>query len=472
MTLFDKYKTNFKWAIVADKPLEANIKHSFDRYYRRRVPDSGRGLVDDPRIFASADEALAKSCDNGYEYLLLNWEGLLIPDQPKFYFNALKFLDSVNKTDNWLVCGQIIDDTSSFKFWNPGKDTNKWYYLWPITCLINLKKWNELGRPEFGSVTSMNLKQLPAVTRSGENIHDSYTPLWIKRSDGENLDSITEVKFGWNMLRVSLDNNLVAHNISAELRSSQIYTYPENDIDRYNKTMQHLQSANFLNLDANLLHHMDNMAHRGAGFNPFNSEPLADTMEFHNYQDNYADIDTVVNTCQGFKDFVFTFSKLCKNQHTVKFIHYDIAPNVVNARQRFIETWDGSLESLVQNNLVNPNENYTASYNNLLEYFDSKEHLLEQWAKYKQCEHYFVVQNLFHESDQKQIKNLMKSINARNVIFFYSDIFPWEHNYLIYGFDNLKKIQAKLLQHLKTDINLLITESKGVEDHHPMFHII
>jgi hypothetical protein len=471
MKLFDKYKESFKWAVITDKPLEENIKKSFGLYYKRRVPDSGRELADDPRTYNDPMEALHKASSNGYDYILLNWEGILIPNQPKFYFNALKFLDEVNSRGSWLVCGHIIDDTNSFKFWNPGKDTMKWYYLWPITCFVNLKKWRELGCPNFGDKSEINLNQLPNVVRSESNVHDNYTPNWIKCGKDQNKDHVSEVRFGWNMLRASVENNLTVYNISNEIRNSQIYTYPENNIDRYNRTMHHLQSANFSDLDAVLLHHMDNMAHRGAGFNAFNSEP-ADSMEFYNYTDNYAKIDTVVNTCQGFKDFIFTFSNLCKDQHPVTFIHYDISPQVVNARQKLIELWDGSLESLVTNDLVNPAENYSAAYTRLLNYFDSKDHLLEQWAKYKKCQHYFVVQNLFHEAEEHQIKNLIKSANGKNVMFFYSDIFPWEHNYLIYGYENLKKLQTKLLEHLKKDIDLLITESKGVDDHHPTFHII
>jgi len=54
----------------------------------------------------------------------------------------------------------------------------------------------------------------------------------------------------------------------------------------------------------------------------------------------------------------------------------------------------------------------------------------------------------------------------------YSDIFPWETNLLVRGVDNLLRMEQELLTHINTNLEFLLTESKGVIRNVPEFIIV
>jgi hypothetical protein len=207
-------------------------------------------------------------------------------------------------------------------------------------------------------------------------------------------------------------------------------------------------------------------------FNAFNSEGLSPAVSIERYEQNYSSIDTVVYPTQGFKDFIYTFSNVCKDQHPVNIVHYDLTLDAVKKRKQFIDDWDMTLDYIVNNNFVNINQNYKAFWNELLSYFDSYEHMCEQWQKYKNCNHYYVDQNLMYETSDKKIKHVLNRIGSKRVLFMYSDIFPWETNLLVRGVDNLLRMEQELLTHINTNLEFLLTESKGVIRNVPEFIIV
>ena len=475
MNLLDNSKEIVKWVVVDDKNLSPQVKKSFKHYYERRIE---RKSAQEQTFFATADQAISFAYDHGYKYCFINWEGLLIRNQPEYYINALKHIDSMNKAGDWLVSGQIIDDVSSVNFWNAGNvatEESKWYFIWPIACIVNLDTWNKLGRPLMGSDTRANIKDLPKVNRSKENIHDNYTPLWIEKSNETyQTSNNVELKHGWNMLKVSLENNLKVRNIPNNMRQETEYTYPENNIDVYNRTVEFVQTVNSSSINFNLLRSLTEMASRmmNTTFNAFNSEGLSPAIGIELYEQNYANIDTVVYPTQGFKDFIYTFSKVCKNQHPVNIVHYDLTMEAVKQRKQFIDNWDMTLEYMTNNKLVNFGQNYKEFWDELLSYFDSYEHMCEQWQKYKNCNHYYVDQNLMYETSDGKIKRMLDKIGSKRILFMYSDIFPWETNLLVRGVDNLLRMEQELLTHISKDVDFVLTESKGVIRNSPEFIIV
>lgn len=475
MNLLDNSKEILKWVIVDDKQLSPQVKKSFRHYYERRIE---RKSAQEQSFFSTADQAISVAYSQGYKYCLINWEGLLIKNQPEYYVYVLKHIESLNNEGDWLVSGQIIDDVSSVNFWNAGKvadEESKWYFIWPITCIVNLETWNRLGQPPMGEPARANIKSLPKVNRSDENIHDNYTPLWIeKSSETHQTSNIVELRHGWNILKVSLENNLKVRNITSDMRVETEYTYPENNIEVYNRTVEFVQTANSSNINFNLLYSLTEMASKmmNTAFNAFNSEGLRPAASFERYEENYASIDTVVYPTQGFKDFIYTFSNVCKHQHPVNIVHYDLTMEAVKQRKQFIDNWDMTLEYMTNNNLVNFGQNYQEFWNELLSYFDSYEHMCEQWQKYKNCNHYYVSQNLMYETSEGKIKRMLNKIGSRRILFMYSDIFPWETNLLVRGVDNLLRMEQELLLHISKDVDFVLTESKGVIRNTPEFIIV
>ena len=177
-------------------------------------------------------------------------------------------------------------------------------------------------------------RDLVNVDRSLENIHDNYTPLWIKQST-EKLKR-TEIKggFGWNLINECLKKKYTIRNISKHFRSKYIFTYPDNDIDSYIKTFDSYRN-NMNLIDA--LNEVKAVAEDKSVFSLFNSEKLTAS----NYNDyDFSNVDICIVPCQGFKDMIY-----CQSSHT-KIIHYDVKKDIVWDRQVFNKLWDGKLESI------------------------------------------------------------------------------------------------------------------------------
>ena len=126
-----------------------------------------------------------------------------------------KFFDVLN--NNWTdvskdltVMGHILDRR------------NNWYELHCQCFLINLKWWNDVGRPVFGKEgLHDDAVQLPNVIRSKDNHHSDYTPLWISKDKGH--AQYHNTKFGYNILSHALQNNTKVYSFDDALRSNKLY---------------------------------------------------------------------------------------------------------------------------------------------------------------------------------------------------------------------------------------------------------
>lgn len=119
---------------------------------------------------------------------------------------------------SWLVAGHILDFTGR----------GGWYWLHPQYFIVDLAAWQRLGRPAFGRFQHAGHGHvLPNCTRSVENVHDDYTPLWLRSSDGESSHG-GNLHQGWQMIRTALAADLMVPNIPHEIRRRKGNTYPEN----------------------------------------------------------------------------------------------------------------------------------------------------------------------------------------------------------------------------------------------------
>ena len=117
---------------------------------------------------------------------------------------------------NWLVSGHIMLKASA-----------EYPCLHEQAFAINLQLWKILGRPEIG-YSKNGSKLLPAYARSHENIHDDYTPLWIKANDQPALLT-NKRKFGWNIIAASLANGFEITNLPIDIRKLKLYVYPDDN---------------------------------------------------------------------------------------------------------------------------------------------------------------------------------------------------------------------------------------------------
>ena len=76
----------------------------------------------------------------------------------------------------------------------------------------------------------MGIKHTQIIpSRSKENIHDSYTPLWI--NTGENSHTYDHKRHGWNIISQGLKNKKDILVFGDKLRNNKIHYYPESKKD-------------------------------------------------------------------------------------------------------------------------------------------------------------------------------------------------------------------------------------------------
>jgi len=467
--------------------LSNNVRNTLFTYYSRYLYQQ----------FNSPDEALKILADE-YEYASLIWQGVFIRNHGLYELEISNQI--ANNTSNWLLCGHIMDEYKGSIFYFPKEkpNENNYFYLYPISVLINLKIWNEIGRPKFGGEQDVPIECLYNLERSKDNVHDTYTPLYLKPNEPKisKKQSSVHVKFGWNIINESIKNKYTVYNISEPMRKYQQYTYPENNVELYNHSFGVIQSLNSKRLSEPLITTINELhtnTYRVPIFNIFNTEkfdlnPLTeDRLNFQCYKKYYKDIDCIINTCQGFKDFIFAFGRKCPHRHNVIFIHYDYNESIIRKREQFIKNWDGRLESLLKysnkdtpqrpiglsrNKIKEKYNELIDNFNDILIYEDALSDFVTQWQKYKKSKHFYITQNLFDEYKNKKIKHLIEKINVKNVLFLYSDIFQWEHNILLYGIDGLLEIERNTVQHIKQGLDILMTESKELTFDGQLFRLI
>ena len=125
------------------------------------IPLSRGGSKNAHVIFANTiDEALERADD--YDYAMISYIG-------SFYYsdhdeNIFEYFDEF--CESGRTCkGHLL--------FHPNKQYGR---LHPQTIFLNLKNWRELNRPLFGNYTG----EVIDYERSDSNIHDDYTPHWVK----------------------------------------------------------------------------------------------------------------------------------------------------------------------------------------------------------------------------------------------------------------------------------------------------
>jgi len=465
-------------ALIYDKDqigIDPDIRQTLKIFYSRNMFID---LVKMPCLVCmvdNEDEAMTVHADYeaNFEYLILTYEGT-IPNIYLYHENCIRHILDLNKktNNNWLVSGQLIDQYENRKMFND-PSTNQWqgsFYLFPITCIVNLKKWREIGRPTWGQASKEPVEHAKPI-RSDTNIHDNYTPLYLDGYDGAVK---TPVKKGWNIIDASVKNNMPVHNLSIPIRQSQNYLYPENDVQLYNnfwRSIYNLPKMNdqYIRVLESVLPEKNKTVKKWACFIR-NTEDIIPWGCADKFNEHAAAVSTLITPCSGFKDFILTVKK--PSQVAMKkIIHYDIIPQCIDIRKRLINEWDGRRHSLselltsIKDYYVKTerHENcfhmhslrsYDDFYVEILKSFDSEEHLEAEWIKFKQIDHKYIHCDILNEP--YLVTNQAKN---ENVYICLSDIAGWRSNLIGNGYLKLRNQLKRVI------VSLQENNCKGLVDY-------
>ena len=280
-------------------------------------------------VYENVEDLLATAARQDRDYAVIQSAGAW--GDWKWLRDGVTWLSDEQTKAPWLVAGHILDFT------------DEWYWLHPQYFVINAKLWRDLGRPEFGmSSGTKTTIDLPNSTRSPDNVHDDYTPLWLKPESGE-TNMTVRLKHGWNMIKTSLQHGLQVINIPDRIRKQKGNTYIEDR--RFGRFLECLMMTR---ADLDLLpegeidhsqlkyakHATDCYVTYGEGIYVNNNESIEDAVRMR-----HSTVDHLICVAAGFKPN-FILNK-CGFHENTRISWMDISQNALDFKQWLAANWDG-----------------------------------------------------------------------------------------------------------------------------------
>ena len=145
--------------------------------------------------------------------ILIICAGTLIEKISEFVFEVFRTLSKM-RSENAYLAGHIMN-----------RREQKSLLLHQQMTIIDLVNFNYLRLGHFGFPKNAGFR-VPDFEVSVENIHDDYTPLWLKKSK---TNGAIEVNLNWGTLLIaqSLSLSRPVINFSESMRKTRLYSYPE-----------------------------------------------------------------------------------------------------------------------------------------------------------------------------------------------------------------------------------------------------
>lgn len=158
------------------------------------------------------NQLLRTAAEDNYEFAVVFSTGTEFINGSLF-FNKMKELVQ----QDFFLCGHVLDRDDAY------------YELHHQCYIINLKIFKKLGAPIVGDqdLGSKHIQISPS--RSQENIHDHYTPIWV--STGTISKNYKHKCHGWNILKTAFEQEQKVLVFDQEFRQGKRHHYPENRQD-------------------------------------------------------------------------------------------------------------------------------------------------------------------------------------------------------------------------------------------------
>ena len=281
-------------------------------------------------VYTNVDDLLAEAARQDRDYAVVQCAGAWGDWQ--WLRTTVEWLTEEQAKDPWLVAGHILDFN------------DEWYWLHPQFFVVNIRQWKALGRPDFGVFNGTKTAiRLPNSTRSSDNVHDGYTPLWLRPEQGQ-TDMTVRLKYGWNMIKTSLENGLTVVNIPDSIRRQKGNTYIEDRrfgrfLECIMMTRGEIEKLPADELDSGQLKYAKHATERyvtyGEGVYVNNNESIQDAVHMQ-----HPPVDHLICVAAGFKpNFILN---TCGFHDATRISWMDISQNALDFKRWLGANWDGS----------------------------------------------------------------------------------------------------------------------------------
>jgi hypothetical protein len=376
-----------------------------NRFLRQYIRDMFFEIkLDFVDVYVSHDlENILDNCNDAYDYLVVFGSGHIMTD--------IKLENAIHSlcNENFLIAGHIIHNTNEYPF------------LHPQMFIVNMKKYRMLGSPIIGyNETDGILLHIP--NRSKDNVHDDYTPLWLKPSGEKKL--YTNRKLAWNLIDISLNNDIPILNLPNDIRRNKRYLYPDYKPYLLSDCLQKLSNDNLtcidkLNIDQT--NHLKNLLTPGVFCNPFifNTERLIDKLPCITPK-------RIFGAASGFKTFVIWY-RFGKSSEVV---YYDYNEKSLQIWKNIVNNWSGiDFVSFCKHN------NYEYNHSKMQSVIDAvggELNLQQSWNEFQQTNPRFIYCDIIR-NPQLLLDNMLPDGNY----VWYSNCFKYFESIRCYGLSKL-----------------------------------
>jgi len=397
-----------------------------------------QSLSNDLIIKFTVDEILEEAIVQKYKYCLISNTGHVILS-PKIKNQIITIIKNID----FFIMGHILDKKEEY------------YSLHEQFLLVNLHYYKLLGKPKF--TKNINKINLQVPYRSKINIHDDYTPIWLKK-DKKSLSKIyNKTHPGWEFINKSLENNIPVLNWPAGIRQKKLYMYPNDNIKDvlYDFIINNYNNKKFIyiwNTESYMALHRINK-----------TKPLEPLEYFYG-------VAAGLKSNVILKSFTFTDSTIVN--------YFDYSTDALLFKKYLLETWNGkdyiNFTIKAKEYLEFKYSDATAELSmseqltqmlSALEFWNNKDSkFIEDWEKYKKLQHTYTECDIINNPD-KLLDIIDKK--SKHSLIWWSNAFHTSYSFFIYDFkkqgllrekytywiDSLKKINPELILYGKDFLN-------------------
>jgi hypothetical protein len=266
-----------------------------------------------------SDYVLTKIVGHGFNVIQGIDEDALLKEAAKDYTHAVVLstgTEFINGDEFFNEVEKLVYGSYEFFLMGHIPDRDDGYYELHEQCyIINLNKYTELGQPVVGEFAFYSPHSQIDPMRSVDNIHDDYTPVWIK--PGHVLKEFKHKWHGWNIISVALAAGECVEVFPKEFRNNKKYYYP-------NYEPSFIPASTYL---------YGKQAVAGQTlFYPFNTEQLVD-IDFN------GPIGQLIIQASGLQWTKYLLKYGYDNNTVVRFVDYNLF--ALECMHEIVSKWDG-----------------------------------------------------------------------------------------------------------------------------------
>jgi hypothetical protein len=315
--------------------------------------------------------------------------------------------------NNYAFVGHILED----------KHTG-YFYLHDQSLYVNLKIWESLGCPKFGDSRNISNEELSLPDRSTDDIHDDYTPTYLKPT-GQTKQYSGLLRPGADFISAVLAGGYAFGNFSRQVRDQKYHLYPDIADDRFERILQgekgitveetgptygqfrYLEETSFNKSVTSLVF-------------VFNNDPVELPKLSYNINTK---LDTLYSVAAGFKPLqILTQTDWADS----RVVYIDYSRPALDFKKWLVDTWDGKnyLEKIKEYQQIDPtfkpiwlpNKDFSPEWFNTLSLFDGEQSWLKIWNQYRNLPHRYILTDLF--GNYKEMLDDMSIHQGNNFIWF------------------------------------------------------